>query len=339
MTLEQRRSAIDEIEKMRSGRQLVALCTFDRDEHPAHLGANLTLTEDIKEPLYRVLKETVQPGKKLDLFLYTRGGDTRAVWPIVCLLREFDPDFEVLIPFRAHGCGTLLALAAKKIVMTPLAELSLLEPAGSPIDVHSNGNGNGHVHGVGVEDVSSYLEFVRELMHANLEDGVETVESHALEPHLKELTSRVHPLALGRLHRERMQIKMLAQLLLLKHYGVGDAVDNLIEGLTTNYYSQQHLLGRYEARDLLGENHVEFARPALAGKLDLLLQCYEDDFQVRQPLFLNRLAADKDLRLVGGCVESHAAGYLYQTSLRHVEAEIPAEIVAQSWARSATVSV
>ena len=59
MTLEQRRSAIDEIEKMRNGRQLVALCTFDRDEHPAHLGASLALTEDIKEPLYRVLKDEV----------------------------------------------------------------------------------------------------------------------------------------------------------------------------------------------------------------------------------------------------------------------------------------
>src|SRR5262249_14487735 len=77
---------------------------------------------------YRVLKETLGDGHGLDVLLYTRGGATNAVWPIAGLLREFDPNFEILIPYRAHSSGTMVALAAKKIVMTPLAELSPIDP-------------------------------------------------------------------------------------------------------------------------------------------------------------------------------------------------------------------
>src|SRR5262245_27907831 len=114
MAFDDRKSVMKEIEELRDGRRLIALCNFDRQEQPPQLGVQLQFGEDLKEPLFRVLKETLETGRaSLDLFLYTRGGETNAVWPIASLLREYDADFQVLVPFRAHSSGTLLSLAAK----------------------------------------------------------------------------------------------------------------------------------------------------------------------------------------------------------------------------------
>ena len=51
------------------------------------------------------------------------------MWPIVSLIREFDKDFEVLVPYRCHSSGTLTALGAKRIVMDQLSELSPIDPS------------------------------------------------------------------------------------------------------------------------------------------------------------------------------------------------------------------
>ena len=128
MPLEQRQAVMNQIEKLRRGRVLICFFNFDRDSVPLTAGLQTQFASDAKEPLFRVLKETLQPGQKVDFCLYTRGGDTNAVWPMVSLLREFDPDFQVLAPFRCHSAGTLLALGSQQIVMTPLSELSPIDP-------------------------------------------------------------------------------------------------------------------------------------------------------------------------------------------------------------------
>lgn len=109
---------IERIETARGGRTLISLCNFDRASFPDLPGLHVPFGADVKECLYRVLKESPSD-KGIDVFLYTRGGDTNAVWPTACLLREFAPDFEVLVPFRAHSAGTMLALAAKRIDSVP----------------------------------------------------------------------------------------------------------------------------------------------------------------------------------------------------------------------------
>ena len=119
MAYDDREKIIRQIEKLRGRRVLVSFCNFDRTSVPELPGLNTHFHANVKECLYRVLKES-RCSKGLDLFLYTRGGDTNSVWPIVNLLREFDKDFQVLVPFRAHSAGTMLALAAKKAVMARL---------------------------------------------------------------------------------------------------------------------------------------------------------------------------------------------------------------------------
>jgi len=67
--------------------------------------------------------------EKLDLLLFTRGGDIEAPWRIVTLMREFCNKFAVLVPYRAHSAGTMLAMGADEIVMTSMGVLSPIDPS------------------------------------------------------------------------------------------------------------------------------------------------------------------------------------------------------------------
>ena len=318
MSFDHRKSLMKEIEELRGGRRLVALCNFDRQEDPPNLGANVQFAADLKEPLFRVLKETVSPGDKIDVFLYTRGGETNAVWPVVSLIREFDSDFEVLIAFRAHSSGTLLSLGAKKLVMGPMSELSPIDPT---CGNHFNPRDEiTKVHqGISVEDVSAYIDFLKKTLGAKPDEECSPEIYTLMQPYLAALTSSVHPLALGNVQRVMMQIRTLAKSVLRLHFTDEARIDVMINQLTTEYYSHSHMINRYEAKAILGEEHVDFADSSLASKMDQLLRLYEDDFALRMPFYLNRFMEndhEKEARLIGGCVESRTWGYLYESKLR-----------------------
>ncbi len=323
MPLTERQAAIRKIESLRGGRRLVTLCNLDRLAEPMALpGLSTQFNDDMKEPLFRVLKETLKKaGTPLDVLLYTRGGATNAVWPIAGLLREFDPDFEILIPFRAHSSGTLLALAAKKIVMTELAELSPIDPTTAnqfnprdPVNVTA-------ALGIAVEDVKSYQEFWKAALEFDRGDGLTLEHKYALlQPHLSRLATEIHPLALGNVHRVYTQIRLLAANLLERHYKESEhGMSVIIDRLTTAYYSHHHMINRSEAREILGSEHVELADGNLSAAMDALLRHYENDFDLRHPFFLGRLMGDeveKTARFIGGVVESDSWSYLYETVIK-----------------------
>src|SRR3990167_4767134 len=125
---EQRKLIFTKLSELREGRVPIFFFNFDRVSQPPNIPGLLTqFAADTKEVLYRLLKEA-EVKKGIDLILYTRGGDTNSVWPLVTLIREFDPAFQVLAPFRCHSSGTLLALGARRILMTRLSELSPIDP-------------------------------------------------------------------------------------------------------------------------------------------------------------------------------------------------------------------
>lgn len=324
MPFEDRRKLIQRIEALRD-RRLVCLCNFDRQEEPADLGLNTQFAAELKEPLFRVLKETAVEGKGIDLLIYTRGGDTNAVWPIVCLLREFDADFEVLVPFRCHSSGTLLALGARQIWMGPLAELSPIDPTtGNQFNPSDPARPTSRL-GISVEDLTAYQQFVKQTFGLDGQPTTAEDRQLLLAP-IQELLQKVHPLALGNVHRTQCQIEVLARALLQKHYGGGDKLDGMIKRLTTSYYSHHHMISRREARDILGEDHVGFADDDFAEALDCLLRQYEDDFGLRQPFILSAFIeddAEKEARFIGGCVESDAWGYLFETQTKFQQFAAP----------------
>lgn len=85
------------------------------------------LSEAVAVPLYDQLR-AMGPQPAIDLVLHTMGGDAEAPSRIVALLREYCDELAVLIPHRAHSAGTLLALGANEIVMTPLSILGPIDP-------------------------------------------------------------------------------------------------------------------------------------------------------------------------------------------------------------------
>ena len=311
MPLAERQQIIADIEELRDGRRLLCFFNFDRASQPKLPGLSTSFASDTKEALFRVLKETPSSAG-YDLCLYTRGGDLNSVWPLVSLLREFDPDFEILIPFRCHSSGTLVALGASKIHMGPLSELSPIDPTTgnqfNPVDPVDNGNRMA----ISVEDVRSYKAFVEEQMGSGKD-----VEPTTRARFVDQLVSQVHPLALGNVQRVLLQIEQLAKNLLQLHPVDGMDVERVVEDLTSRFYSHLHMINRHEAKGILGDR-VVFASPELAGALDSLLYSYESDFSLRRTLVVPTLLGtdlEKECRFIGGAIESAEWSYLFDTRL------------------------
>lgn len=315
MPYKERKKLMQRIETLRKGRKLLAICNFDRISEPALPGVSTQLTSELQEALYRVLRES-NITKGIDIFLYTRGGDTNAVWPMTSLLRAFDPNFEVLVPFRSHSAGTMIALAARKIVMTRLGELSPIDPSTgnqfNPIDDLKPGSRLG----ISVEDLNAYKDFIKETFNFNKKE-LDIEQKRIFDIHVQKLTERVHPLAIGNVHRVHKLIQRLADKLLKCHTRKGQDCITIIDKMTVAPYSHLHMFNREEATEILGKDHVVEADEPLETALDGLLRQYENDFKLRDPLFITRLVdatqTEKEFRFVGGAVESIEWGYLFET--------------------------
>lgn len=360
MPLEERQVLVGEIEKLRDGRRLICLLDFDRPSNPPQLpGLQRKYESDMKEPLFRVLKEMVDGGKGIDVFSSTRGGDTNAVWPIVSLLREFDEQFEVLVPFRCHSSGTLMAMGSTAIHMGPLSELSPIDPTTgnqfNPPDPNA-GSPNARL-GISVEDVTAYRDFI------SLQFGGGEVSDEMLLPLITKLVEEVHPLALGNVHRVHQQIKELGKNLLdLNFNDTEEAQNRIVSDLASRFNSHVHMINRHEAKEILGEQRVKFADAKLSAAMDALYGQYKKDYDLWKPYFLaDKMgnAKNKEFRFVGGAVESATWSYLFDTKLNvsqssvipgNVQVQIPPgqpmpivaglpkhyqiEVISQGWTRN-----
>lgn len=314
-----RKPLIRKIEALRKGRTLLCFMNFDRLTDFPVPGITTQFTADVKEALFRVLKES-KPKGGIDLFLYTRGGDTNSVWPFVSIIREFDPDFCVLVPFRCHSSGTLVALGAKRIIMGPLSELSPIDPSTGN---QFNPSDAGQKLAISVEDVRSYQTFVREQFRettkrdgASKELPFDTFAAKHLQPFVARLTELVHPLALGNVQRVLSQIKRLAENLLKLHVVKNEDHDHVIDSLTTHFYSHLHMINRHEASEILGAR-VEFATADLAASMDRLLRAYEEQMNLRRCFVLSEFLKDefeKPARFLGAVLESTSRSYVYETT-------------------------
>ena len=333
MNYEERKPLLQNVEQLRPGRRLVCFLNFDRQSEPALPGLSTHFHADVKEALFRVLRES-DSLQGIDLLLYTRGGDTNAVWPLVSMVREFDPNFEVLVPFRCHSSGTLAALGANRVILTGLSELSPIDPStGNQFNPRDPANPKSGM-AISVEDVRAYRSFILEQLCGSNQDKDESVplppEAVSL---LQRLATEVHPLALGNVNRVLQQIKQLAVNLLNLHPVDGEDVQNIVKALTTQFFSHLHMINRYEAKEILGDR-VEFASDELSDALDDVLRAYEDQFDLRRKFYLGNLLDDVDaelpFRFIGALLESVMRSYLFETTgiVRQV-AKPPANVQIQ----------
>ena len=112
---------IKQIEEER-GSTLMCYITGDRQK------LETKIADDVIPILYRHL-ELIGYSNKIDLLLYTKGGDILTPIRIVKLIKNYCSKFSILIPYCAHSAGTLIALGADEIVMHRLGELTPVDPS------------------------------------------------------------------------------------------------------------------------------------------------------------------------------------------------------------------
>lgn len=251
-----RKELIQQLERAR-GSRLICYFTGDRGKQEIQIG------DDVLPCVSEHLSE-IGKVPRLDLLLYTRGGNTLTAFALVNALREFADELQVLVPFRAHSGGTLIALGTNKIVAGPFAQLSPIDPSiTTPHGPTIQQGGQVQFVPVSVEDVANYFELARN--EAGLKD-----EQH-LAAVLGHLCQRVSPLALGAVYRAREQIGMLATKLLGFHMNNQEQIARIVKQLTRELLSHDYIISRREARS--------FGLPvtdATEEEAKLMWQVYED---------------------------------------------------------------
>ena len=233
--LKERSEDYRKLEELRGSRVLVYV-TGDRQglEARIHPEALNSFTDHL---------DAIGDVEKISLLLYTRGGDTLASWSIANLIRQFCKEFEVIIPSKCHSGGTLISLAADRIVMTKQATLGPIDPSvQGPLNPGVPGAPPNAKVPVSVEAINGYLDFARE----TLGEGAD------LQQVVGQLSQQIHPIVLGDAFRARSQIRMLARKLLARQVKDTEQVDRILGFLCSESGSHDYTINRREAHEDLG---------------------------------------------------------------------------------------
>jgi hypothetical protein len=264
-SIEIRKSLIKTIQKIR-GSKLIVYFTGDRRF------ASAMIAEDAVRPLYEHLL-SIGKNSKIDLFLYSRGGDVSVPWRIVSMFREFCDEFSVLIPYKAHSAATLISLGADKIIMGKKAELGPIDPV---LVRGVIGESAVPPAEISVEDVNSYISFLKE--RAGITD------QSALMQLVSILANYLTPLTLGNVNRQNSHIRLVARkLLTYKREKPEEAkINSIIETLTEKIYSHGHAIGRKEAQEI--GLPVEIPSEELEEAIWKLYLDYEKILRLNEPV-------------------------------------------------------
>jgi len=332
MSVDSRRKLIAELQELRKS-SIVTHITSDRryiQGQPILLGLNTKLGTEAQPFFYKCLREL---GKKpkLDLFLYTIGGQTDSVWPLVSIFREYSNEFNVFAPYKVHSAGTLICLGADTIVMGEAGELSPVDPKTgnqfNPIDDIDKHNRRA----ISVEDVTSYFDLAKD-PSKDLEDNQGNTSQVDINKAFQILSDQVHPLALGNVNRSHKQIRELARRLLrIRSDGNQDEnekrISSIVNALTQGRYSHTDILNRKEAKILLGENMVRFPSDEEQALISSLLDEYFDALSLLDTFILEKEISDNpqtEITLVGGFIETEKSSYIFKSKTRiHQRSSIP----------------
>jgi hypothetical protein len=260
-----RKELIKQIQDKRNSKVIVYV-TGDRQPIMA------MIAEDAVRPLYDHLL-SIGKAEKIDLFLYSRGGDVSVPWRIVSMFREFCDELSIIVPYKAYSAATLISLGADKIIMGKKAELGPIDPTLRKMAI---GEISGPPQEISVEDVNSYISFIRE--RANIND------QSALAQMVSILANYITPLTLGSVNRQDSHIKLVARKLLTSRNKKLDEskINTIVEMLTEKIYSHGHAISRKEAQEL--GLPVEIPEEPLEDAIWSLYLEYERFLQLTDPL-------------------------------------------------------
>lgn len=294
------------IEKIEEKRQSKVIVYFTGDRYP--FGARIA--EDAVRPLYDHLLglEFKENKKRIDLFLYSRGGDVSVPWRIISMIREFCDEFNVLIPYRAQSAATLLSMGADNIIMGKKAELGPIDPT---LVKAAIGETVAPPKEIAVEDVNSFLSFVKERANINDQDAVTNI--------LNSLINQIGPLTLGRVNRQHHHIRLVARKLLTSRKEKLDEgkLSSIIETLTEKIYSHGHAIGRREAEDI--GLPVKYPDDDLENLIWELYLKYEEFLKLRDPVHLEILLKDREQHQIENMpiavIESSKKLHIFKTNI------------------------
>jgi len=254
-----RQQIIKEIEDLR-GSRVITYITSDR---PGII--SMIDPTDLREIFDHV--KDIPKDTKIDLYIYSRGGNSVTAWALANLIREHTKDFNVLVPYRAHSCATAIAIGSNEIVMGRMGELGPIDPTLSAIVDNKKVD-------VSTEDLSSYIAFLKEKFGINR-------QKHTIQA-FSQLAENVKPLLLGRAYRSYLKATDDAIKLLRLHLSDEKKIKRIAEHLVEKLYAHDHIISRREAKEHIGLN-VLFADGDLEKKMwDLYLK-YEDMLKLKEP--------------------------------------------------------
>lgn len=187
--------------------------------------------------------------KAIDLVLYTGGGDTEAPIRIVSLIREFCDTFSVLVPHYAMSAGTLIALGANEIVMTPLSVLGPIDPSRSH-PLLPKREGATEPEPISVQDLRHAMRFIREAGPGE-SVGNSAYTPEAMAQIFSALFDKIHPLAIGAIEQSYALAKLVGTKCLETHMGTSDTdrkkIAEIVDRLCDEYKTHGYPISRSEA--------------------------------------------------------------------------------------------
>lgn len=274
VALKRRLQLIGQIERERSSR-VISYITSTRQ------GIDVQMALDTIGKVFDHLEAITGDTKKgedppaIDLFIHSNGGETTVPWRLVTLLREYTDKLSVIVPHRAFSAATLTALGADEIVMHPMGMLGPTDATvKTPFNPAHPMNANQKL-GISVEDVTAYINLIRE--DAGIQHEDELVQA------FNKLVEKVHPLALGAVKRTLSQSRMMARKLLSLHMDASTEshkIDEIVDNLTSKLFFHGHPINRKEAQIEIGLRNVKEPSKKLEKHIWDLYKQYEDSMQL-----------------------------------------------------------
>ncbi len=265
----QRKKRISFIQKLEKERKSKVIVYITSDRVPRQF-CSADIASDVLPLFYAHLKE-IGKVKKISLCIRSLGGKLDAPWPLVNIIREYCQELEVIVLTKAMSAATLIALGANKIVMTPLSQLSPIDPKKDIITK------DGKNIPLEVEDIISFINLAKE--------RISIKEQIPLSEILKSLVADVPTYQLGSVHRTHSLIRRISLSLLNLHLKEKERIESIVEHLTEKLFSHQHFINRKEAKELIGfGNIIEYAEKELEALIDTIDNNYSNELEMTKPL-------------------------------------------------------
>lgn len=268
-------SKIDLIKKIEAKRKskVITYITSDR-QGPVGARVAMDIIPIISEQLRKIGKTD-----KIDLFLYTAGGDTMVPWRLVSMIREYCNTFSVLVPYKAHSAGSMMALGADEIVMSDLSEISPIDPSTANIFNPSDPTNPQNRIPISVEDVIAYFDLAKNKFGIKSDEDLTKIFNKFVEAN-----PQIHPLSLGNVNRTHNLIRLIAKRLLKSHKNKmkDDEIEKIVEYFTEKLYSHTYFIGRKEAKEELGVKSVVDADAELSQMMSDLYGEYVKEMELQK---------------------------------------------------------